>query len=104
MSVNGKIGDSERAIVLEEVAGHPVILAGAGDVANLLAKDVPVAFGAGFAGRTDVADGKALIVGHGHESGFAIARVALNAYLFRVDGRIGFKVIERAACAPRPCA
>ncbi len=49
MSVDGEIGDRERAIVLEKIPGHPVILLRACNVADSLAEDVPVELGASFA-------------------------------------------------------
>ena len=44
----------ERPGVFEEVARHPVVLAGAGHVAHLLAEDVPVELGAALAGGADI--------------------------------------------------
>ena len=67
-----------------------------------LAVDVPVEFGAGLAGGTDVADGEAGIVGHGDEGGFAVARVALDADLFGIDGFVGFEIVDAFAGAPGP--
>src|SRR6185437_6470551 len=58
--------------VLEEVAGHPVILAAAGEVLDGFAPVAAVEFGAAFAGGADEDDGEALVEGHGDERGFAV--------------------------------
>ena len=90
----------ERAVVLEEVAGHPVVFAGAGDVFHLFAAIAAIDFRAAFAGRADVGDGEARVVGHGDERRFAVARVAFDADLLGVHGFIGLEIIE-ARLAPQ---
>ncbi len=40
--VDWKIAGSQRSRILQEIAGHPVILLGSGNVAHLFPKDVPV--------------------------------------------------------------
>ena len=60
----GRSSGVQRAGVLDEVAGHPVVLARAGDVLHLLAEVAAMQLGAALAGRADEADGEALVVGH----------------------------------------
>ena len=71
--VDWKVAPLERAGVLEEVTCHPVILPCRGDILDDLAPVASVEFGSAFAGRTDVADGEASVIGHGDESGLAPA-------------------------------
>ena len=60
--------------------------------------------GAAFAGRADQHHGEALIEGHGDQRGLAVARDAFDADVLRVDGWIGFEIVEPARGAPRPGA
>ena len=92
----------QRAGVLEVVAGHPVVLARAGDVLDQLAEVAAVQLRAAGAGRADEADGEALVVRHRDERGLAVARQPLDADPLRVDGLVGLEVVERAARAPGP--
>ena len=64
--------------VLQEVAGHPVVLAGAGEVLDRLAEVAAVQLGAAFAGRADQDHREARLEGHGDERGLAVARDALR--------------------------
>ncbi len=79
-----------------------MILLGARHIAHLLAKDVPVELGSRLAGRTDIRNRKSRVVGHGHERGLPVTRVALQAHLLRVDSLVGFEVVQRPARSPRP--
>ena len=47
MRVYGQIFFCERAVVFQEIPCHPVILAGSGNVADLLAEVAPEEFGSG---------------------------------------------------------
>ncbi len=49
VGVDGKIAGRERSGIFQEIAGHPVILLRPGNIAHLLAKDVPVELRACFA-------------------------------------------------------
>ena len=88
--------------VLEEVAGHPVVLAGAGEVLDRLAEVAAVQLRAAFAGRADEHHGEARIERHRHERRLAVARDAFDADALRVHAAIGLEIVERARRAPRP--
>ena len=90
--------------VLQEVAGHPVVFAGAGQVLHGFAEIAAVQFGAAFAGGADEHDGEARVEGHGHQRGLAVARNALDADLLGVHGFVGFQIIQAARRAPGPGA
>ena len=90
--------------VLQEVAGHPVILAGGGDVLHQFAPVAAMDLGAAFARGADVGDRKTRVVRHRDEGCLAVARVAFDADLFGVHGLVGLEIIERAAGAPGPGA
>ena len=47
---------------------------------------------------------ESLIEGHGDERGLAVARDAFDADMLRVDGWIGFEIVESATRAPSPGA
>src|SRR5579871_1592989 len=94
----------QRPCVFEEVAGHPVVLLGAGYILDGFTPVAAVELGSAHAGGADVADGEALVIGHGDDGRLAVAGVAGNADLFGIDGFVGFEVIESAAGAPGPGA
>ena len=73
MGIDGQVVPLERAGVLEEVAGHPVVLAGAGHVLHQFAEIAAVQLGAAFARGADEADGETLVVRHRHNGGLAVA-------------------------------
>ena len=76
----------------------------AGEVFNNLAPIAAGKFGAAFAGGTDLGNGETRVICHGDDGGLAIARMALDPDLFGIHGRVGFKIIQRAARAPCPGA
>ena len=90
--------------VLQEVAGHPVILAGAGEVFDGFAEVAAQGSCSAFTGGADEDHGEARIVGHGDERGFAVAGDAFDADVFGVDGGIGLEIVEAAAGSPGPGA
>ena len=90
--------------VLQEVAGHPVVLARAGEVLDRFAEVAAMQLGAAFARRADEHDRESLVVGHRHERRLAVARDAFDADLLRVHGLVGLEVVEAARRAPRPGA
>src|SRR5580658_1225134 len=104
MGVHRQVVRSEWTSILEEVAGHPMIFSRRGEVFYLLAELAAQDLGAAFTRGTDEGDGQAGLIGHGDECGFAIARQAFYANLFRVDRPIRFKIVQRTACAPSPRA
>src|SRR5205807_9073279 len=69
-----------------------------------LAPVAAVQLRAAFAGRGDEADGEALVIGHSHQRGFAVARQSFDADLFCVLLLVCFEIIQRAARAPGPSA
>ena len=93
-----------RRAVLQEVAGHPVVLAGAGEVLDGFAEIAAMQLGAALAGGADQHHREALVERHRHERRLAVARHAFDADLLRVDGLVGFEVVEAARGAPRPGA
>jgi hypothetical protein len=90
--------------VPEEVARHPVVFAGPGEVLHLLPEVATVRLGAAFAGRADQHHREARLEGHGDEGGLAVAGDAFDAHAPRVDGGQRFEVVERARRAPGPRA
>ncbi len=90
--------------VLQEIAGHPVVLAGAGQVLDRLAPVPAMQLRAALARRANQHDGKPPVVRHRHECGLAIPRDTFDADLFRVDRLVGFKIVEAARGAPGPGA
>src|SRR5688572_27981631 len=110
MGVDGKVAGVFGAglgfgrAVFEEVAAHPMILAGSGEVLVHFAEVAAEETGAAFAGGTDEGDCEAGIESHGDERGFAETGDAFDADFFWVYGEIGFEVIERAGSAPAPGA
>src|SRR5262249_20618681 len=57
-----------------------------------------------LAGRTDEHNCKPLVIGHRHESGFAVSRNSLDTDFFRIDCFIRLQVVETAGGAPGPGA
>ena len=90
--------------VFQEVAGHPVVFAGAREILDGLAEVAPVQFRAALAGGTDEHHLEALIKCHRDERGLAIARHALDADPRGIDRGIVFEVVESARGAPAPGA
>ena len=90
--------------VLQEVAGHPVIFAGAGQILDRFAPVAAMQLGAAFARRADQHHREARVERHRHQRGFAVARDAFDADLFRIHGLVGFQIIEAARSAPAPGA
>ena len=91
-----------RGAVLQEVAGHPVVFAGAGEVLDRLAEVAAVQLGAALARRADEDDGESLVEGHRHERGLAVPRHAFDADLLGVDRLVGLEIVERRARRPTP--
>src|ERR1700723_3320647 len=104
MGVYGKVSPVLGTGILDKVARHPVVLAGAGNVFDNLSPVTAMQLGPALARRTDIADSEALIVSHCHNGRLAVARVAGDAHLFCIDSLVGLEVIESAAGAPCPCA
>src|SRR5436190_103740 len=90
--------------ILDEVSGHPVILAGGGEIFDCFAEVAAMEFGAAFAGGTDENDGESGFEGHSDQRGFAVAGDAFDADFPGVDSRFGFEVIEGAGGTPGPGA
>jgi hypothetical protein len=90
--------------VLQEGAGHPVVLAAGGEVLDRLAEVAAMELGAAFAGRADEDDREALVEGHRDERRLPVARHAVDADALGVDRRVGLEEVERAARAPAPGA
>ena len=93
-----------RRAVLQEVAGHPVVFAGAGEVLDRFAPIAAMQLRAAFAGGADQHDGEARVERHGDQRRLAVARDAFDADVLGVDGLIGLEIIEPARRAPRPGA
>ncbi len=90
--------------VFQEVAGHPVVFAGAGEALDGFAEIPAVQFRAAFARGADERHGEARLEGERDERGLAVARHAFDADLLRVHGGIGFKAVQSARRAPGPGA
>src|SRR5690606_4866080 len=88
----------------EEVARHPVIAAGTGEVLDGLAEVAPMQFGAALARRTDQHHSETFIEGHRDQRGLAIARDAFNAYALRIDFTHCFQIVEGTTGTPTPRA
>ena len=93
-----------RGAVLQEVAGHPVVLARAGEVLDRFTPVAAVQLGAAFAGRTDEDHGESGVEGHGHQGGLAVARNTFDADMLGIHGLVGFEIIQAARGAPGPGA
>ena len=104
VGVDRQVVRGQRAAVLEEVPGHPVVLARAGEVLDQLAEIAAVQLRPALARGADEADGEALVIGHRDERRLAVARESLDADLLGVDGLVGLEVVEGAARAPGPGA
>ena len=106
--VDGHVGGGDlfrRELgVLQIISAHPVILAGAGDVLELLAEAAAGEVGPTGAGGADIGNDKAGFVGHGDQSGLAAARVALDGDVVSVDDGIGVEIVHQARGAPGPSA
>ena len=79
---------SERCIggsVLQEIAGHPVVFAGAGKIFDSLAPIAAMQLGAALAGRTDENKGEAGVERHGDERSLAVARNTFDAHMLGVN-------------------
>src|SRR6185437_14126464 len=87
--------------VLHKVSGHPVVLAG-GEAFDGLAEVAAKQRGTAFARGANKRHGEALIESHGDQRGLAVARDAFDANVLRIDGRVGFEIVERAAGSPGP--
>ena len=102
MGIDGQVVAVSGPRILEEVAGHPVVFARAGDVLHQLAEVAAVELGAALAGGADEADGEPRVVGHRDERRLAVAREPLDADLLGVDGFVGLEIVEGAAGSPGP--
>src|SRR5580704_2055580 len=71
VGIDRQIVPVERASVLEEVARHPVIFVGSGNVLDEFTPVAAMQLQATFAGGTDEGNGETLIVGKGDGGGFA---------------------------------
>ena len=90
--------------VLQEVARHPVVLAGPGEVLDRLPEVAAVRLGATFAGRSHQDDRETGLEGHGDEGRLAVARDAFDPHALCIDRRQRLQVVERAGRAPGPRA
>src|SRR5262249_33600216 len=90
--------------VLQEVARHPVILAGAGEALDRLAPVASMELGSALARRPDEDGRESLIVGHRHERGLAETRDAFDPNLLRINRLICLEVVETPRRTPRPGA
>ena len=88
--------------VLQEVAGHPVILAGPCEILHFLSEIASVRFGATFPGGTHQHNSKASIERHGHERSLSITRDAFDANVLRVHAFVRLQIVETARSAPCP--
>src|SRR5204862_2719960 len=104
VGVDGEVAGGERAAVLDEIAGHPVVYAGPGEVLDPLAEVSTVQLRPALTRRADQADREARVVRHRHQRRLAVAREALDTDLLRVHRLVGLEVVERPARAPRPGA
>src|SRR5580658_2029707 len=77
--------------VFHEVSRHPVVFA-AGEAFYGFAEVAAIELCATFAGRADEAHGETGFKGERNERCFAVAGDALDAYVFCVDGWVGFEV------------
>ena len=100
LASEGRLG---RA-VLQEVAGHPVVLAGSREVLHRLAEVAAMRLGAAFAGRAHEHDREARLEGHGDQGRLAVARDPFDADVLGVDRGQRLEVVERAGRAPGPGA
>ncbi len=104
VGVHRQVARRQRAAVLEEVAGHPMIFARSGEVLDQLAEIAAVQLRPALARGADEADREALVVGHRDERRLAVARQPLDPDLLGVDGLVGLEVVQGAARAPGPGA
>ena len=79
-----------------------MILGGRGDIFDLLTEIAAPNLRSACARRRDETNGEALIIGHGDQRGFSVARKSLDTDLMGIDGLVGLEVIERAARSPGP--
>ena len=82
--------------VLEEVARHPVIPAGAGEVFDGFSEVAAMRLDAALARGADQDHRESLVEGHGDQRGLTVARDALDAHLLRVHRSVGFEIIQSA--------
>ena len=66
VGIDRQVAPIQRTGVFEEVASHPMILTGTGNVLDKFAEIAAVEFGAAFAGRTHIRDREPLIQSHRH--------------------------------------
>ena len=110
MCIDGKVASVFAAeggfsgAVLKEVAGHPVVFAGGGEILDGFAEIAAVELGAARAGGADEHHGETRFEGHRDKGGFAEAGDAFDADDFRIYGGIGLEVIKSARGAPGPGA
>src|SRR5262249_18172257 len=105
-NVAGRLS-AERGLfgaVIQEVARHPVILAGAGEALDRLAPVASMELGSALARRPDEDGRESLIVGHRHERGLAETRDAFDPDLLRINRLICLEVVETPRRTPRPGA
>ena len=93
-----------RGAVLQEIARHPVVFAGAGQVLDGLAEIAAVELGAPFTRRTHQRQGETRLESQRYQCGLAEARHALDPHLLRVHGGVGFEIVQTARRAPGPGA
>jgi hypothetical protein len=93
-----------RRAVLQEVAGHPVVLPRSGQALDCLAEVAPEQRRAALAGGADKDDCKARLERHRDQGRLAKARYALDAHACGVDRRVGFEEVEGARSTPGPRA
>src|SRR6266540_3672299 len=93
MRVNGQIFRRERAGVLDDVAGHPVVRTRSCEILNQLAKSAPVKLRATFPRRTDEANRESLVVSHRDQRCLAIAREPFDAYALGIYGFVCLEIV-----------
>src|SRR5207249_5778759 len=73
VGIDGQVVRGQRSRILDEVARHPMVLAGAGDVLDELSEVPAVQLGPALAGRGDEGDGEPWVVRHGDEGGLPVS-------------------------------
>jgi hypothetical protein len=91
-----------RRAVLEEIAGHPVISAGTGEVLDRFAEIAAMRLGATLARRAHQHDREARLEGHRDQRGLAVAGHAFDADLPGIYGGNSLEIVEGTGRAPSP--
>ena len=91
--IHRHIARVQRSGVLQEIAGHPMVFIGRGDVLHRFSKIAAVQLQAALAGRADEGDGESLVVGHGDRGSFTVTGVAFDADAFGIHRFVSFEII-----------